>query len=90
MLVATDAWDRLAAHLCESSSGGNMNLPLGFTTFAFHRHHDIVLVGHRWITEAALRNLVRFPRSQLRHPAMNLKLSILSPFFCQRLWPHYA
>jgi hypothetical protein len=47
MLVATDAWNCLVAHLSDSSLGGNMNLLLGFTVLAFHRHHDIVLVGHR-------------------------------------------
>jgi len=90
MLAATDAYNRLIAHLSNSSRGGNMDLLLGFTVLAFHRHDDIVLVGHRWVTEAALRNLVRFLQSQLRHPATNLKLSVLLPFFCQRLWPHYA
>ena len=90
MIVAVDAWNRLVPHLCAFSAGGNMNLLLGFTALAFHRHHDIVLVGHRLVTEAALRNLVRFRQSQLPHPATNLKLSVLLPFFCQRLWPHYA
>ena len=48
MIVAHDALNRLVAHLCESSAGGNMNLLLGFTVLAFHRHNDIAVVGHRW------------------------------------------
>jgi hypothetical protein len=47
MLVAPDAWDGLVAHLCATSAGNNMNLLLGFTVLAFHRHHDETLVGHR-------------------------------------------
>src|ERR1019366_6497504 len=47
MIVAPDALNRLVAHLCESSMGGNMNLLLSFTAWAFHRHNDIGLVGHR-------------------------------------------
>ena len=47
MIVAPDALNRLVAHLCESSTGGNMNLLLGLTVFAFHCHNDIGLVGHR-------------------------------------------
>ena len=46
MSVAPDAWNRLVAHLCESGTGSNMNLLLSFTAWAFHRHHNIVLVGH--------------------------------------------
>ncbi len=69
MIVAVDALNRLVPHLCAVSASGNMNLLLGFTALAFHRHHDIPLVGHPWVTEAALRNLVRFLQSQLRHPA---------------------
>jgi hypothetical protein len=48
MIVAPDALNRLVAHLGESSMGGNMNLLLGLTVLAFHRHNDIELVGHRW------------------------------------------
>jgi hypothetical protein len=33
------------------------------------------------LTESALQNLARFPRSPLRRPAMNPKLSVLVPFF---------
>jgi hypothetical protein len=47
MVVAPDALNPLVAHLCESSMGGNMNLLLGLTELAFHRHDDIGLVGHR-------------------------------------------
>ena len=47
MIVAHDALNRLVAHLCESSTGGNMNLLFGLTVLAFHRHNDIELVGHR-------------------------------------------
>ena len=84
MIVAVDALNCLVPHLCAVSAGGNMNLLFDFTVLAFHRHRDIVLVGHRWVTEAALRNLVQFPRTQLRQPRTNLKLSILLPFFFQR------
>src|SRR5712692_3391344 len=48
MSVTPDASNRLVAHLCESGTGSNMNLLLSFTAWAFHRHHDIGLVGHRW------------------------------------------
>ena len=34
--------------------------------------------------EPTLRNLARLSRSRFRRPATNLKLSILSLFFCQR------
>jgi hypothetical protein len=47
MIVAPDALNRLVAHLCESGTGGDMNLLLGLTAWAFHRHNDIELVGHR-------------------------------------------
>ncbi len=47
MPVAPDAWDRLVAHLWAISAGGNMNLLFDFTVLAFHRHHDIALVGYR-------------------------------------------
>ena len=47
MIVAVDALNRLVPHLCAVSAGGNMNLLLGFTALAFHRHHDETLVGHR-------------------------------------------
>jgi hypothetical protein len=47
LIVAHDALNRLVAHLCESSTGGNMNLLFGLTVLAFHRHNDIELVGHR-------------------------------------------
>jgi hypothetical protein len=50
MLVATDAYNRLIAHLSNSSLGGNVNLLLGLAVFAFHRHHDKALVGHRCIS----------------------------------------
>jgi hypothetical protein len=90
MSVAPDAWDRLVVYLWAASAGSNMNLLLGFTVLAFNRYLDITLVGHHWVTESALRDLVQFPRSQLRHPATHLKFSVLLPFFCQRLWPHYA
>ena len=43
MIVAPDALNRLVANLSDSSS--NMNLLLSFTGWAFHRHHDIRLVG---------------------------------------------
>jgi hypothetical protein len=49
MSVAPDASNRLVAHLCESGTGSNVNLLLSFTARAFHRHHNIVLVGHRWV-----------------------------------------
>ena len=35
--------------MCESGTGGNMNLLVSFTARAFHRHHDIGLVGHPWV-----------------------------------------
>jgi len=47
MIVAVDALNCLVPHLCAVSAGGNMNLLLGFTVLAFHRHHDKMLVGHR-------------------------------------------
>jgi hypothetical protein len=46
MIVAIDAWNRLIAHLCAANTGGHMNLLFGFTAWAFHRHYNIVLVGH--------------------------------------------
>src|SRR6202171_3880325 len=44
-----DAFYRLADHpLCNTNSGGNMNLLLGFTVLAFHCHHDVTLAArHR-------------------------------------------
>jgi transcriptional regulator with XRE-family HTH domain len=48
MIVAVDALNRLVPHLCAVSAGGNTNLLFDFTVSAFHRHHDIALVGHRW------------------------------------------
>jgi len=48
MIVAPDALNHLVAHLCESSTGGDMNPLLGLTMLAFHRHNDIGLVGHWW------------------------------------------
>ena len=46
--LTPEAFNRLADHLSDdSSAGADMNLLLGFTEFAFHRHHDIALVGHR-------------------------------------------
>ena len=47
IIVAPEALNRLVAHLCESGTGGNMNLLLGLTVLAFHSHYDIGLVGHR-------------------------------------------
>jgi len=47
MIVAVDALNRLVPHLCTVSAGGNMNLLFDSTVLAFHRHHDIALVGHR-------------------------------------------
>jgi hypothetical protein len=55
LIVAPDASNHLVAHLCAASAGGNMNLLLGFAGLAFHRHHDIALVGHRW---ASLRRIL--------------------------------
>jgi hypothetical protein len=52
MVVAPDALNPLVAHLCESSTGGNMNLLLGLTAWAFDRHNDIAVVGHRWFLRA--------------------------------------
>jgi hypothetical protein len=52
--VAIEAWNRLIAHLCAANTGGNMNLLFGFTAWAFHRHYNIVLVGHRWVSERIL------------------------------------
>src|ERR1017187_4311780 len=46
MIVAPEALNRLVAHLCESGTGGNMNLLLSFTAWAFHLHNDIEVVGH--------------------------------------------
>jgi hypothetical protein len=46
MFVAHDALNRVVAHFRDSSAGGNMNLLLGLTAWAFQRHDDIVLVGH--------------------------------------------
>jgi len=47
MIVAPEALNRLVAHLRESGTGGNMNLLLSFTTWAFHRHYNVTLDGHR-------------------------------------------
>jgi hypothetical protein len=46
--LTPEAFNRLADHLSDDfSADADMNLLLGFAEFAFHRHHDIALVGHR-------------------------------------------
>ena len=50
MSVAPDASNRLVAHLCAASAGGNMGLLLSFAAWAFHRYHNIALLGHRWVS----------------------------------------
>lgn len=52
MIVAPEALNRVVAHLREPCTGGNMNLLLSFTGWAFHRHHDKTLVGHRRLLRA--------------------------------------
>jgi hypothetical protein len=46
IIVAIDALNRLVAHLCAASAGGNMNFLLGFTVFTFNWHHDNTFVRH--------------------------------------------
>jgi hypothetical protein len=67
MIGATDAWNRLVARLCAASAGDNMNVLLGFIFLAFHRHHDIALVGHRWV---AVRILPRVEMGQCANTAI--------------------
>jgi hypothetical protein len=52
IIVAFDALNRLTTTLSDSSKGSNMNFLFNFTGWAFHRHHDILLVGHNWYDEA--------------------------------------
>jgi len=63
MTVAVDALNRLVAHLCAVGAGGNMNPLIGFTVLAFHRHHDIAIVGHRCASVARI-----LPRSPPARP----------------------
>jgi hypothetical protein len=45
--LTPEAFNRLADHFSDdSNAGGNMNLLLGLTMLAFHRHDDVTLVGH--------------------------------------------
>jgi hypothetical protein len=46
-MVVPGAGNRLVAHMCAASAAGNMNVLFGLTMLAFHRYHDIALVGHR-------------------------------------------
>ena len=46
MIGAVDARNRLVTRVCAANRDGDMNLLLGFAGWAFHRHHNIVFVGH--------------------------------------------
>jgi hypothetical protein len=48
ILLAVDTPDHLMAHLCAAGIAGKMNLLLGLAVVAFHSHHDIAFVSHRW------------------------------------------
>ena len=45
--IAHNASNRVALHLRESHTGGNMTRLLSLTMLALHRPNDIALVGHR-------------------------------------------
>jgi hypothetical protein len=62
MIAALDASNSLVTDLWGKSwSGINVNLLFGFAARAFHSHHDIAFVGHRWVTVRILpRGAARF------------------------------
>jgi hypothetical protein len=57
MIGAPNALNSLTTTLSDSSNGGNVNLLFGFAGWAFYRHHNMVLVGHR--SDSARRILPR-------------------------------
>jgi hypothetical protein len=51
MIVAVETLNRLIAHHCGSVMDSNMDLLLGFAAWAFHRHHNVVIVSHPWASD---------------------------------------
>jgi hypothetical protein len=68
-MVAVDALNHLDADLCAAHASGNTNLLFGHTMFAFHRHHDIALLSHRWVP---VRILTRPAWTRLRSRVLKL------------------
>jgi hypothetical protein len=76
-------------------------LARSLTAFAAFQRHFLSTFAARTLNqkrscslnygEAVPRNLARLSRTRLHRLAMNLKLSVLLPFFCQRpsrIWPY--
>ena len=46
-MVAIQTLNPFFLHLSESGTGGNMDLLFNSASWAFHRHHNVTLVGNR-------------------------------------------